>query len=174
MRKLLVVLIIAVAAYSCNNDSKKAVKNYDNITMEQINAAEDELFNGDMTVPNVELANELARLYVNYANQNPKDSLAPDLLFKAADISMNMNNPRNTINLFNHIRRNYPDYKNNATILFLTGFVYDDQLKDYESAKKYYTEFLEKYPDNDFADDARISLDNLGKSPEELIKEFEK
>jgi len=34
-------------------------------------------------------------------------------------------------------------------------------------------EFLEKYPDSDFADDARISLQNLGKSPEELIKELE-
>jgi TolA-binding protein len=57
--------------------------------------------------------------------------------------------------------------------MFLKAFVYEDQLHDLNKAKKYYEEFLEKYPDSDFADDARISLQNLGKSPEELIKEFE-
>jgi inosine/xanthosine triphosphate pyrophosphatase family protein len=36
-----------------------------------------------------------------------------------------------------------------------------------------YELFLQKYPDNDFADDARISIENLGKTPEELIKQFE-
>ena len=164
-------MLLSGIIVSCNNNGDK--NKSDIVTMEQIKNLENELFGGDMTVPNIKKANELARMYVDYANQNPTDSLAPDLLFKAADISMNMNNPQNTVALFKFIMKSYPDYKNIPTIMFLTGFVYDDQLKDYDSAKKYYTEFLEKYPDSDFADDARISLKNLGKSPEELIMEFE-
>ncbi len=57
--------------------------------------------------------------------------------------------------------------------MFLKGYVYENDLRDLETAKKIYEEFLVKYPDDEFADDAEISIKNLGKSPEELIKEFE-
>jgi len=40
-------------------------------------------------------------------------------------------------------------------------------------AEEIYKKFLELYPDNDFADDAEISLKYLGKSPEELIEIFQ-
>jgi hypothetical protein len=33
--------------------------------------------------------------------------------------------------------------------------------------------FIQTYPDNEFADDAAISIENMGKTPEELIREFE-
>lgn len=46
-------------------------------------------------------------------------------------------------------------------------------MADYKNAEKYYKLFLEKYPNNDFTDDAEISLKNLGKTPEQLIEEFE-
>jgi hypothetical protein len=32
-----------------------------------------------------------------------------------------------------------------------------------------YEEFLQKFPNGELAQDAKLSLDNLGKSPEELI-----
>ena len=51
--------------------------------------------------------------------------------------------------------------------------VYENYLGDLDNAKMIYLEFLEKYPDNEFADDAEISIQNLGKSPEELIRQFE-
>lgn len=172
MKKLFILLLISATIISCNNN--KTVENEKTaVTLEQISNLEDQLFSSEASAPDVAKATKLATMYVDYANQNPNDSLAADYLFKASDISMNMNNPQNTVALFKHIMSKYPDYKNIPTIMFLTGFVYDDQLQDYESAKKYYNEFLAKYPESDFADDARISLQNLGKTPEELIKEFE-
>lgn len=172
MKNLLIILFISFTIFSCSNN-KTEEKETGVVTLEQISNLEDQLFNSEVSAPDVAKANKLATLYVDYANQHPADSLAADYLFKAADISMNMNNPQNTVALFKHIMSRYPSYKNIPTIMFLTGFVYDDQLKNYESAKEYYNEFLEKYPDSDFADDARISIQNLGKTPEELIKEFE-
>jgi TolA-binding protein len=32
-----------------------------------------------------------------------------------------------------------------------------------------YREFIEKYPDNELAEDAKLALQNLGKSPQEII-----
>ena len=57
--------------------------------------------------------------------------------------------------------------------LFFKGFVYENMLKDLDKARETYLQFIEKYPKDDFADDAQMALLNLGKTPEMLIKEFE-
>ncbi|NQU31600.1 MAG: tetratricopeptide repeat protein [Bacteroidetes bacterium] len=174
MYKIVIVFIFsAFLLVSCNNTNNEVNSNKE-VSIEYINTLEAELFNANMTTPDFEKAKQLADMYVAYADQNPNDSIAPDFLFKAADINMNVSSPQTTIALFNNIISLYPEYKNIPTIMFLKGFVYEDQLNDYENARKYYVDFLEKYPNSDFADDALVSLNNLGKSPEELIKEFEK
>jgi tetratricopeptide (TPR) repeat protein len=53
------------------------------------------------------------------------------------------------------------------------GYVYENNLGELAKAEEIYKKFLELYPDNDFADDAEISLKYLGKSPEELIEIFQ-
>ena len=55
----------------------------------------------------------------------------------------------------------------------MKGYVYENEIGDLNAAKKIYEDFIAKYPDDEFADDAAVSIKNLGKSPEELIKEFE-
>lgn len=172
MNKLFFILITStIFLISCNNNQKQATGT--DVTIEQINELEAELFGAEVTTPDLVKAKELVLMYIAYANNNPKDEKSPDLLFKAADISMNLGSGTNTIALFNRIIKEYPDYKNVSTVMFLKGFVYEDQLQDYKAAGDCYLEFLEKYPDSDFANDAQVSLTNLGKTPEELIKEFE-
>ena len=112
-------------------------------------------------------------LYTEYAREFPDDTLAPVYLFKASDISMNLYRPLETIRILDTLLIKYPDYSKTPTALFLKAFVYEDQVKNYKLARKYYQQFIDKYPDNEFADDAQMSLENLGKSPEELIREFE-
>lgn len=41
-------------------------------------------------------------------------------------------------------------------------------------ARKLYTEVVEKYPNERIALDAKLCIQHLGKSDEELIREFEK
>jgi len=118
-------------------------------------------------------AQELKDAYLEYANLFPDDSLSPEYLFKAADITMNIIDSRQAINIYNRILADYPDFRKAPQCIFLKAFIFENNLNDLVNAKKYYLEFLEKYPEDDFADDAQISLDNLGKSPEELIREFE-
>ncbi len=86
---------------------------------------------------------------------------------------MNTNHSQEAINLYQRIINDYPEFRKAPECLFLKGYIYENYLNELDQAKVIYTEFIIKYPNNDFADDAQISIDNLGKSPEELIKEFE-
>ncbi|MDP3442238.1 MAG: hypothetical protein Q8T08_05195, partial [Ignavibacteria bacterium] len=112
-------------------------------------------------------------LYVRYADSLPSDSLAPEYLFKAADISMYQSDDKRTITLLDRVITEYADYEKASTCLFLKAFVYDTKVGDTAMAHKFYNEFIQQYPDNDFTVDARSAIRNLGKPLDELIKEFE-
>ena len=57
--------------------------------------------------------------------------------------------------------------------MFFKAYIYENQIKNLEKAKEIYLQFIEKYPNDDFAKDAKIALQNLGKSPEQMVREFE-
>ena len=68
-----------------------------------------------------------------------------------------------------------PQHPKAPTALFMMGFIYENDLGDLNKAKETYQTFLNRYPnDPDYADDAQNALKFLGKSPEEIIREFEK
>lgn len=95
---------------------------------------------------------------------------APEYLFHAAETSSTLHNIPRAISLYDWILQKYPTNKRASTSLFLKGFTYDNEMKDFEKAGKYYHEFLEKYPNDEYAASAKFLLDNLGKSEEELKK----
>jgi outer membrane protein assembly factor BamD (BamD/ComL family) len=167
------VLLIALVAIlsSCQwpgNQSHLKVLN------DSIASLENEIFDPGKDKLDRLKAKELIELYVKVAHEDPKSESAPEYLFKAGDLSINVQNPNSTIMIFDEILVDYPDYEKAPTVLFFKAFIYDDQLHDFANAKKYYELFIEKYPNNEFTDDAEISLKNLGKTPEELIEEFQK
>ena len=170
MKKYFYIIIILVINFSCSGPQENNTQSI----LDSIDQMEAKLYNGDDVQINMDNAVDLINLYQKFALENPKDSLAPVFLFRASDLSMNLNRPVQTIAIFDDLLDRYPDYEKVPSVLFLKAFVYEDQLKDFDQAKIYYEEFLQKYPDSDFADDAEISLKNLGKTPEDLILEFEK
>ncbi len=98
-----------------------------------------------------------------------------DLLLKSAGLAKTIENPQKAIELYQKVADGLPQHPKAPTALFMMGFVYENDLNDLQKAKGIYELFLEKYPnDPDFADDAQTSLTMLGKSPEDIIKEFEK
>ena len=171
-RTILFLLTIILFATACEGPQKGKETDAASLN-EAILKQENKVFNTNKNRLQKQDAMALVNLYEEYANENPGDSLSPEYLFRASDISMNLGRPGQTIRLFNRILTEYPDFNKAPATLFLMAFVYEDQMKDYDNAKKYYELFLSKYPDSEFADDAEISLKNLGKTPEELIREFE-
>jgi TolA-binding protein len=121
----------------------------------------------------LEQAAELIQLYIDKANTSTESEMAPNYLFKAAELAMNLGKTQQAMDLYNKVIYSYPEYEKAPECLFLLAFIYENSLQNYGKAKELYEMFLEKYPDHDFADDAQFSLQYLGKSPEELMREFE-
>jgi outer membrane protein assembly factor BamD (BamD/ComL family) len=177
MKKIaLFISMIVLLTTACNSPSGKNEAGKKELSKSEltanINKSESELFNDKVTRIDKKKALQLAGQYKEFVNRFPDDTLSAEYLFKASDIYMNMGLPQQTVALFNKLIEKYPHYSKIATCYFLRAFVYDDQLHDYKTAEKYYKEFIKKYPDSEFTDDAKMLLKNLGKSPEELIKEF--
>lgn len=124
---------------------------------------------------NAASADKLIEAYKNYAEKYPNDAMSPDFLFKAIDISVEYNalNPQKTIEISNMLIENYPDFNMTPMTMFIKGFIYENQMQDYEKALETYHQFLERYPDNPMATDVQTTIKNIGIPLEELIKTFE-
>ncbi|MFZ4401562.1 MAG: tetratricopeptide repeat protein [Bacteroidales bacterium] len=161
----LIILIFAITAISaCKSAREKK--------LERIVLLEKELINSTAKIDSTK-AQQLIDLYISYADQFNADTISPVLLFKAADISMNIIKLSQSIMLLDRIMLNYPQYSKIPDCLFLKAFIYENQAKDIANAEKYYREFLQKYPTHEMAPSAKAAIDNLGIPLEMLIKSFE-
>jgi TolA-binding protein len=139
----------------------------------KIKELETKLFADSTNVKDEVSAYNLQVAYTHFAEEFPSDPEAPEYLFKAADLGLGMAWSKSTIDFLDKIIREYPDYPKVPDAVFIKAFVYDHQLNDDVKAGEIYKEFIAKYPDHVFAKDAQASLNNLGKSDEDVIREFE-
>ncbi|MEM6725099.1 MAG: tetratricopeptide repeat protein [Bacteroidota bacterium] len=121
----------------------------------------------------VNLANRLIKKYIQFGDLNPKAGATPANLYKAAEISRSTRNFDQAIELWAKIYENYPNYEKASTALFLQGYVYENDLRDNEKAKPFYETFIKKYPNHEMIESVKFSLNNLGKSPDEIMEMFE-
>lgn len=125
-----------------------------------------------------QLDRSAARQFVDvceaYALTHPQDPKSADYLHKAAETARAMRTIPKALSLYDWILNKYPNHPKAGQALFLKAFTYDNNLNDVENARKYYTAFLEKYPEDDFADDTKFLLENLGKSDEEILEALTK
>jgi outer membrane protein assembly factor BamD (BamD/ComL family) len=156
---------IVLLMTSCSPSREKSIS--------QITALENSLFSPDAVSFNKEKADSLLSLYDGFIKNNPKDSLAPGYLFKAANIVMNSGNGPRAIVLFDQYLKDYPDKPKASLCLFFKAFIYENVMQDIDKARETYLLFLEKYPSDDFTNDAEMALMNLGKTPDMLVREFE-
>jgi outer membrane protein assembly factor BamD (BamD/ComL family) len=171
MKKFITLILVAGLAIMFFSCSQSTSKTPDLST--QIKELEKTLYSEDSNF-NPDDAARLMVLYARYADSLPDDPISPEYLFKAADISMYRSDAMNTISLLDLFLQRYSAHERAAMSLFLKAFVFDTQLGDTASARQYYEEFISLYPNEEFVEDAKIAIKNLGKSPEELINEFEK
>jgi TolA-binding protein len=165
MKKLLYLIVFFALASCSSNDKEERVNT--------INEKEKEIEAAVTTVINHEKAEALIQLYVDFVKDFPEDYLADVYLFKAADLSLNIGKFKQAVEFYQQLREDYPESENAEISLFMQAFIYDYHLRDFQSAKQKYEAFLKLYPESEFSLDAEISLEQLGKSPEEIMKGFE-
>ena len=162
MKKIIVLLLIAGFFVGCNsNDPAK-----------RIEKLEKQAFATEKAIDPV-VASDLVSAYCDFADANPDDAMTPEYLFKAVDVSMNLNEPQRTIYIIDKLVKEYPDYPRTQAALFIKAFIFETRYGNLDMAKKIYEQYLEMYPNGDFADDCKASIENLGLTPEELVKKFE-
>ncbi len=122
---------------------------------------------------NPAVARKLVGMYGTYASVLPKDAKTPEYLYSVYEIANSSRLFADAAKACEKLYKNYPDYEKSSTAMFLTGYLYENELRDLDKAKGIYTEFLSKYPKHDFADDAEFALANLGKSPDQILKELQ-
>jgi outer membrane protein assembly factor BamD (BamD/ComL family) len=165
-KKPLVILpLMILALASCQPSREKQEK--------KITAMENRLFAPTSTGFEKASADSLMTLYATFIEKFPKDSLTPKYLFKAAGIAMNTGDGALAIKYFDKLYAEFPGDPKAPFCLFFKGYVQENVLHDYALARASYEMFLKKYPTNEFADDAQAAIENLGKSPDQMVKEFE-
>jgi outer membrane protein assembly factor BamD (BamD/ComL family) len=102
----------------------------------------------------------------------PQAEATPELLHEAAKTAGYIRAFPKALDLYQWVYDRYPEHSKAGQSLFMMAFTYENEMKDAEKAKSLYEQFLAEYPGNDFADDAKFLLENLGKSDEEIIKSF--
>jgi TolA-binding protein len=68
---------------------------------------------------------------------------------------------QSAIRTYQDILKDYPRSPRACKAQFLIGFVYSENVKDYDHARIAYQLVIDNYPDCDLVDDARYMLENL-------------
>jgi tetratricopeptide (TPR) repeat protein len=140
--------------------------------LKEIPALEKELY--ALQELDIEKAKKMVSLYEAYYNYYFKDYACADYLFKAGEISENINQPYRAIGFYTKCYEEYPAYKLNNLCLFRMANLYDFKLNNYVKAKALYMEVMAKFPKTDLAKDADAAIKMMGKSDQQMIEEFEK
>ena len=164
MKRIILSLLVAFLMVSCSQIP----------SAEKVKKLESQLVNEGGLI-NSEVGAELIDIYLRRAEKNPKAATAPEDIFKALDISVNLNidDPQKTIAIADIMINQYPDYAWTPMAMFIKGFIYETRLNDKTKAIEVYNLFIEKYPDNELIENVKATLENIHLTPDELIRKFE-
>ena len=98
-------------------------------------------------------------------------SKSAEELFNLAQQAENDNDFKKAVDLYTMLLEKYPDNEHNYKAQFMIGFIYSEELKDYDRARVAMQKVVDQYPNCDLADDAQWMLDHMGKNLEDI--EFE-
>jgi tetratricopeptide (TPR) repeat protein len=133
------------------------------------------VFHTDTFNMNTEVGPLLLQKYTDYSRMFVGDKAkTPEYMYKSAAMSRGVGLPMKAIKLYDQILKEYPDYERCPEVAFLIGFTYDEDLKKPDLAKEAYTEVVNRFPTDHWAQQARYRLETIDMSDEELIEYFMK
>lgn len=164
-KKMFVFMLLTLLIAGCSPSRDKTVKN--------ISALEKALFSPDEYSFNKPRADSLVAMYETFVERFPGDTLTPEYLFKAGSICMNAGEHARAIGYFDRCVEVSPAGYRAPMCMFFKAFIYENSLNNLDKAREIYLNFIEKYPNDPFTDDAKLALMNIGKTPEQMVREFE-
>jgi outer membrane protein assembly factor BamD (BamD/ComL family) len=169
---------------SCSSSTEKkdnkdslatAAKSYE---MYLANAKKADSALGKDTTYNSRLALEALKAYTDFTTLFPKDSLTADYLFKAGQLAQSTGNFKQAALFFETVLDQHTGFKDYAAVCMIAAENYHSNLanepKSAAREKQLYEFLIAKYPDTKYAADAKVLINYIGKSDEELLKDIEK
>ncbi|HSL90057.1 MAG TPA: tetratricopeptide repeat protein [Ignavibacteriaceae bacterium] len=116
--------------------------------------------------------------YEILVEEYPESELAPQAISQVAGIYHSKKvatvSERESLikadSLFHSVYLKYPNSDHAPLALFMSGFIQANELADYQRATDTYNTFLEVYLEHELAVSAREELENMGLSPEEILR----
>lgn len=113
-------------------------------------------------------------LYEQISRDYPDAPEAPEALFRSAALYYNHEKDiLKAATTYELVCDKYPESPFAHQGLFFAAFTYANELGNLQRAREAYERYLADYPDSSMATTARFELDNLGKSPEELLQSLQ-
>jgi TolA-binding protein len=121
-------------------------------------------------------ANNAIKAFTDFSFYCQSDTMCPIYLIKTAQVARAINNIPQAKVALDRCIETYPSFRNRPAALFLLAQLYDENtyLNDEAKAKKLYEEIINDYPKSDWALSAKGALAFIGKSDDEILKEFKK
>lgn len=172
------ILLVVFVACSGKNDKKKRIETI--TKLEHILFDEDADKNADKDADKDASLNkgvstqlEMENLRENYRqflSSYSADTVSARYVYNWAMMEADFfKNYTASVKLLERFQRDYGTHPMAAKALFLQGFTYSEYLKDYKKAELAYLAFIERFPNHDLVPSIQFELQNLGKSPEELL-----
>lgn len=117
------------------------------------------------------------RLYVEYSNRFPKDTMTAEYLFRASDIAQGTGNYQQAAQYLEIILDQHTGYRNYPDACFAAALVYDNYLENVNDgatrAIEIYDFIIEKYPTSYYAEQAKVLKTYVGKPDSVFYKDIE-
>lgn len=155
MKKVIYLFVFVAAIAACTSPKEK--------TLEAIRSLE-----ASDSVFSPQVMESLKNAYVQFADMYPDDEQSPVFLFKAAQRCNGIAQHQDAITILDRIINDYSNKKIAEEALFLKAYIQENSMQMHAEAKQTYETFLEKYPESVMADDARMALEFIGKSTDEI------
>lgn len=74
------------------------------------------------------------------------------------------------VKVYTEFQKKHPNDSKASQTLFMIGFIQANELMNDEAARAAYSKFLKLYPDSEMAESAKAEIENLGLTPDEILK----
>ncbi|OGV21070.1 MAG: hypothetical protein A3J84_03370 [Ignavibacteria bacterium RIFOXYA2_FULL_37_17] len=78
---------------------------------------------------------------------------------------------KKAVEYYQKLYRLFPKDERAPKALFMSGFILANELNNLDAARLAYMQFLDKFPKHELANPVKMELDNLGKTPEEILQQ---
>jgi len=166
MKKISLIIIISIILASCTNKKEEKIKMISKIS--KMESQFTQSLNNQKIDP--VLVRDLSQEYITFSNTFPSDTNSPGMIYKAAIINLKYIADQNkAIELFIKLKEKYPRFRETPMALYTAAYIYNDVLKNPEKAKECYELLIEDYPNHYLAKEAKVLIQFVGKSDEQLL-----